>query len=102
VDVGWEDVEEEEGQPLPWAAAPYYYSSSGPRPLLAATEVALQLARCPVATNGGGSMGMSSYSVLVALLDSRYTGLAELMKKALLLQALEVEVKGKMVSAICC
>jgi hypothetical protein len=40
--------------------------------------------------------------VLVALLDSRYTELAELVEKALLLQALEVEDEGKMVSATCC
>ena len=36
-----------------------------------------------------GAPGVSSNSVLVALLDSRYTELAELVEKALLLQALE-------------
>ncbi|TKW30512.1 hypothetical protein SEVIR_2G043100v4 [Setaria viridis] len=46
------------------------------------------------ASSGGGgsssgSTGVSSNSVLVALLDSRYTELAELVEKALLLQALE-------------
>ncbi|KAK1288337.1 Fasciclin-like arabinogalactan protein 17 [Acorus calamus] len=39
-------------------------------------------------TSGGGS-GVNSNSVLVALLDSHYTELAELVEKALLLQTLE-------------
>jgi hypothetical protein len=44
------------------------------------------------AARGGGSSsstGVSSNSVLVALLDSRYTELSELVEKAFLLQALE-------------
>jgi len=39
--------------------------------------------------SAAGAPGVSSNSVLVALLDSRYTELAELVEKALLLQALE-------------
>ncbi|KAL6893934.1 hypothetical protein ACP4OV_008032 [Aristida adscensionis] len=38
---------------------------------------------------GGGAAGINSNSVLVALLDSHYTELAELVEKALLLQTLE-------------
>ncbi|KAG0541698.1 hypothetical protein BDA96_02G039600 [Sorghum bicolor] len=41
---------------------------------------------------GGGGSGVSSNSVLVALLDSRYTELSELVEKALLLQPLETAV----------
>ncbi|CAD6221129.1 unnamed protein product [Miscanthus lutarioriparius] len=44
----------------------------------------------PSATAGGS--GVSSNSVLVALLDSRYTELSELVEKALLLQPLEAAV----------
>ncbi|KAL6647029.1 hypothetical protein ACP70R_014466 [Stipagrostis hirtigluma subsp. patula] len=40
-------------------------------------------------TGAGGGTGVSSNSVLVALLDSHYTELAELVEKALLLQPLE-------------
>ncbi|XP_010557991.1 PREDICTED: fasciclin-like arabinogalactan protein 17 [Tarenaya hassleriana] len=40
-------------------------------------------------SSGSGSGQISSNSVLVALLDSRYTELAELVEKALLLQTLE-------------
>ncbi|KAG2640043.1 hypothetical protein PVAP13_2KG065800 [Panicum virgatum] len=43
----------------------------------------------PPALPPAGAPGVSSNSVLVALLDSRYTELAELVEKALLLQALE-------------
>jgi len=39
--------------------------------------------------SAAGAPGVSSNSVLLALLDSRYTELAELVEKALLLQALE-------------
>ena len=39
--------------------------------------------------NNGSSTGVNSNSVLVALLDSHYTELAELVEKALLLQSLE-------------
>ncbi|XP_062186613.1 fasciclin-like arabinogalactan protein 15 [Phragmites australis] len=41
------------------------------------------------ASGGASGTGVSSNSVLVALLDSHYTELAELVEKALLLQALE-------------
>ncbi|KAK3126415.1 hypothetical protein QOZ80_7AG0556180 [Eleusine coracana subsp. coracana] len=41
------------------------------------------------AISNSGSTGVSSNSVLVALLDSHYTELAELVEKALLLQTLE-------------
>uniref|UniRef100_A0A0E0LHE3 FAS1 domain-containing protein n=1 Tax=Oryza punctata TaxID=4537 RepID=A0A0E0LHE3_ORYPU len=40
-------------------------------------------------SSGAASTGVNSNSVLVALLDSHYTELAELVEKALLLQALE-------------
>ncbi|KAL5198192.1 hypothetical protein ABZP36_001704 [Zizania latifolia] len=40
-------------------------------------------------SGGGTGTGVNSNSVLVALLDSHYTELAELVEKALLLQALE-------------
>ncbi|RLM87334.1 fasciclin-like arabinogalactan protein 15 [Panicum miliaceum] len=43
----------------------------------------------PPSAGGAGAPGVSSNSVLVTLLDSRYTELAELVEKALLLQALE-------------
>uniref|UniRef100_A0A0D9VZY8 FAS1 domain-containing protein n=1 Tax=Leersia perrieri TaxID=77586 RepID=A0A0D9VZY8_9ORYZ len=42
-----------------------------------------------VVAGGGGGGGVNSNSVLVALLDSHYTELAELVEKALLLQTLE-------------
>ena len=63
----------------------------------AAEETAPQEPTLPAASSGSGSgaagsaaaVGVNSNSVLVALLDSHYTELAELVEKALLLQTLE-------------
>ncbi|RLN34930.1 fasciclin-like arabinogalactan protein 15 [Panicum miliaceum] len=56
---------------------------------LAAEQPQRRPALPPPSAGGAGAPGVSSSSVLVALLDSRYTELAELVEKALLLQALE-------------
>ncbi|XP_040382124.1 fasciclin-like arabinogalactan protein 15 [Oryza brachyantha] len=64
-------------------------------PLLAAgaTETSPEQPALPSSSGGGNgtatATGVNSNSVLVALLDSHYTELAELVEKALLLQALE-------------
>ena len=65
----------------------------------AAEETAPQEPTLPAAGSGSGAagsagaaaaaVGVNSNSVLVALLDSHYTELAELVEKALLLQTLE-------------
>ncbi|KAF8659345.1 hypothetical protein HU200_058549 [Digitaria exilis] len=61
----------------------------------AAQDAAPQEPTLPAAGNtggaatGGAAVGVNSNSVLVALLDSHYTELAELVEKALLLQTLE-------------
>ncbi|XWS57106.1 hypothetical protein CRYUN_Cryun09bG0143100 [Craigia yunnanensis] len=60
--------------------------------LLSGFRLSLALQETPSATNHSGQI--NSNSVLVALLDSHYTELAELVEKALLLQALE-ETVGK-------
>ena len=58
----------------------------------AAGDAAPQEPTLPAAGAGAGAgaaVGVNSNSVLVALLDSHYTELAELVEKALLLQTLE-------------
>ena len=58
----------------------------------AAEDAAPREPALPAAGAGGGggaAVGINSNSVLVALLDSHYTELAELVEKALLLQTLE-------------
>ncbi|XP_031475815.1 fasciclin-like arabinogalactan protein 17 [Nymphaea colorata] len=62
--------------------------------LLLLGNAALEAAASPPTATSAGGTPVNSNSVLVALLDSRYTELAELVEKALLLQTLE-EALGK-------
>uniref|UniRef100_M8CGZ7 Uncharacterized protein n=1 Tax=Aegilops tauschii TaxID=37682 RepID=M8CGZ7_AEGTA len=57
--------------------------------VLAAAAVPEQQPTLPSSSAANSSTGVNSNSVLVALLDSHYTELAELVEKALLLQSLE-------------
>jgi hypothetical protein len=60
--------------------------------LFAGICLALPESSNPRSSSGSGTGQISSNSVLVALLDSHYTEVAELVEKALLLQTLEETV----------
>ncbi|KAL0333558.1 UNVERIFIED_CONTAM: Fasciclin-like arabinogalactan protein 17 [Sesamum angustifolium] len=65
---------------------------------LAFTATALPAAK---PSNSGGAGQINSNSVLVALLDSHYTELSELVEKALLLQTLEEAVSKHNITIFC-